>query len=420
MDRAMAMSLDESQTLQGQETGVTEPTFGPAMRESYDLSQWAMTVPGAPGVQTTEIVLDPVPADRKREVGFPAFLKPTTTNHRLASLLKILHEIPLSRKALLNETYQIPDYGHDKEWWSGTPIKVLKVINIDGPLQDTQGPDILHETQRLMAFLDETQRSYAGVEILADLLGATSPDDRISKFLAIWYDLTSQLALDKPIPSIFKSKGIKKDLTDGTIMREQEFSALTVTVDHNLANTGMNLYDALDDMMWADWQEHEIYLSEVGDILTLEVTNNSNNAAGLGIEVPATWYLDRYLESSTAKVREMLDEKGTIHKQMQEVDDLELNVLKLQRPTKAGIDASTLVSQTQAYFEGTISYRDSIKGDAEANGTNKGLTSILDDLKLLSDRIADKLRGEHISTVRCIPTDEQKFSRRPENQRAIR
>lgn len=394
MNRAMAMSLSESQTLPGQETGVTnygQTTFGPAQRDFYEASQWSMTLPNA---QAQEILLEPVPFDRKRQPGTPAFFRPTPENARLAGVLKILHEIPLARKALLNESYVINDYGQNEEWWNGSPIKILKVINRDQGHQESYAQDVLCETQRLMAFLDRTERAYGSVEVLANLQGWGLPkEERISRFFTDWREATQLLAAEEPLVNMFQSRGIKNDLEERRCLMDERFCCLNVRVEQHLTDVGMSLYDALDEMMWTDSEKNEVFLADVAEVFTIEVSNLNENSSGLGIEIPAIWYLDRYLESSTPQAKEMLHQRASVYEQLEELDRRQEKLLRYHKQTSLTIEGSSLLSKTIKYFEDTAEYQKIKTGEEPANGSTDDSYDVLNDLKVLVDRITAKLAG---------------------------
>ena len=60
---------------------------------------------------------------------------------------------------------QAPNYGYDKEWWTGKAIDIPMVFGEDV----TPPNEVNMELQRLMAFLDKTDRSYGSIESLANL-----------------------------------------------------------------------------------------------------------------------------------------------------------------------------------------------------------------------------------------------------------
>ena len=118
------MSLDQNQIPPGQEMGVTyqnsNQQFRPATQDYYEQDKWAMTISES---RTQEIILNPEAPDRRRRPGTPAFFKPSSSTRTLPALMKILHEIPMGREALLNRSVTLPDYGRESDWWDGTPVQ---------------------------------------------------------------------------------------------------------------------------------------------------------------------------------------------------------------------------------------------------------------------------------------------------------
>ncbi|RQM06475.1 hypothetical protein DH86_00002337, partial [Scytalidium sp. 3C] len=127
LEQALAASRAEA-GLPPQESGVIgtdQVYFGPATRTQYEEGKWDMVPIGKSSVQ--EILFDPEPTERKREIDAPAFLKPAVEDHRLAALLTIYHEIPLAREIFLDRMDVSPSYGFNQEWWSGTEIQMASV-----------------------------------------------------------------------------------------------------------------------------------------------------------------------------------------------------------------------------------------------------------------------------------------------------
>lgn len=162
-----------------QETGITgsggthntspvvNPNFIPAQEnKEYNPSEWALTVT-APPPATQE----PLPAERKRPPdGAPAFLRPSFSSYYLGGALSILHTIPRARDSFLVRSVLLPDYGRNSKWWSGEKIGFSRAVDLDGPsFSVPDAEEIIHELQRLMAFLGGTNRAYGSVDVLAEL-----------------------------------------------------------------------------------------------------------------------------------------------------------------------------------------------------------------------------------------------------------
>lgn len=205
MSKALALSLESRPN---PDLEFSEPkAFGPATRLHYETDKWAMTLPGS---QAEEIHLNPEAVDRKRPDGSPAFLKPSPAGHRLPAVLKILHAIPMAREALLNRSCLLPDYGCDKTWWDGTAIKRLRIVNVDMEDSQTSNDDIIYETQRLMAFLDDSTRAYGSTDALAnnDTISRDN-SDKIDTFLKTWLTATAEAVPNTSVANTFETVGTR-------------------------------------------------------------------------------------------------------------------------------------------------------------------------------------------------------------------
>ena len=404
MRRVMAISMSDSQNIASQEMGVlTHKSFGPATREHYETEKWAMTVTGP---QTQEILLNPEPADRKRPNGAPAFLKPSPAGQRLPALLKILHAIPMAREALLNRTCTIPDYGHEKDWWDGTAIKSLRIINLDLEGRQVNTDEIVHESQRLMAFLDATERAYGSTEVLARLDVIGDPhNDKIIDFYTGWYDATFHSVPDAPLLDIFASIGTK---TSKENPQSETFCCLVARVDDEISGKGLTLYEVLDHTLWSDHRDdEETFFEKVGDIFTLEVSNLVPKNPGLGVEVPATWYADRYLPSSTKQAQDMLYRKAKVCAERDAREKAQANMTNYTSvQNTASIDASQLLSRATAYLEQTANYQDAVGNlsdtimdlEDDANGS-KHHDELAQELRALSEKLSQKMESANIALL---------------------
>ena len=399
MERALAMSVGREQ-----ETGVTDvakPRFGAAKGEYYDTKQWAMTVPAA---HAQEILLNPLPIDRKRGTYTPAFLKPSPAEHRLAALIKILHAIPLSREALLNREHTLTEYGHDSEWWDGVPIKLSRVVNIsrNGQYDDTK--EVIRETQRLMAFLEETDRAYGSVDVLASVDGIrrVANSQIIGKFLEQWRTATSSFDPDAALLDIFKNEGTKVSHYDGEVVEIPVFYALHLNVDTDIADAGLSLYEAFDDIIWNGTGQNdfeETFLQKVADVFILEVSRQSLDGTGLGIEIPAVWYPDRYLPSSQEKARAMQAGKAAARKEIETIDQTMVKLSMYTPDGQAGMNGSDLLKAAITYFENSAastSTSDKVGGASgvltqESGPDLEKYMAIAQELNAVASRVEQKL-----------------------------
>lgn len=418
-DLKRALTISMNQAIPGQESGVTNaqgPQFGPATRPHYDNESWVMTT--APISSTREIFLNPEPVDRRREAHTPAFLKPMSDRTPLAALIKILQAIPLSREALLNRDYMIQDYGYDDNWWNGTPIQAPSFVNVVRDGLDPDHEELIRETQRLIAFLEGTDRAYGSVDTLSNLPDVRDPGDHrmVASYLTSWRSASFQISPANPLLDIFQTTGVKTQTCEPRTGEMHDFYVLELRVDETLADRGQTLYEAIDDIMWSDQgvsTYEDVCLSDVGDVFVIEVERvregkrGSMAGSGLGIKIPAVWYSDRYLESSIPQVKEMQAGKNVVKQGVAKFDEAKEEILRCQTSSMLNVaDSPSFLNTATAFFERSVSNEENIngsqnvQGDVPSSPELKKHSMIAKELKSLTARIAQKLK----SMVRSIRT----------------
>ncbi len=392
------------QDILGQKSGVIEgqdPYFGPARREDYD-SNWTMT---ATGSRTKEIMLNPEPIDRKRKTNVPAFLKPTPQAYQLTALIKILQTIPMSREALLCRENLKTDYGFDAEWWDGTAIRVSKVLDLSQDAYLTDQEETILETQRLVAFLEETDRAYGSIDVLASMDSSNEKGKGtvIATFLDQWREVVEHLTPHLSSTDIFKSVGKKENPYDPHSAESYPFVVLELRIDEGIADKGHTLYEAIDDILWADQGQsiyEQVYLEKTADVLILEVTRVSEAGSGLGIKIPSIWYSDRYLHSSINQVQDMQAGKAAVQEKIARIDEEKSKMVGIKVPAikMPQTDASNLLKTATDYFE-ALALKQSVEksgttleGDPNISDLNRNRI-IADELRKLTERITQKLHG---------------------------
>lgn len=322
----------------GQEIGVTGAgqQFGPARGEYHDTKRWAMTVSKA---TAREIVIDPPPTDRQRKPGEPAFLRASDRTHSqfLASLLTIYHSIPLAREALLLPNFQQLTYGYDSQWWSGHQIEAPRVISLDSAGTLHNRDDLLIETQRLMAFLDNTNRAYASIDALVGLpnyLGKEA-ESLLNRFLQAWNEGAMIRSRDDPLTQVFSSHGIRSDEYNSM---DKYFFCLEPMVDPEVDQT---FTDILDNIIWSDQQSEQplsdVWIDEIGDIMTLRLSDPQRKRGKLGVEIPAVWYPDRYMEHFRDASRDMRTRRRHILNMIRRLEHSKKNVLSCTAAGRQGM-----------------------------------------------------------------------------------
>lgn len=293
--------------------------FGPATREYYEQSQWALTT-------VSSTIPDPAPAQRKREPGEPSFMKPLPSQDYLPSLLTILSTIPESHNALLLKNHLLPDYGQDTQWWSGTPIALPQTIDLDDQHQpqNDRRLDIVHETQRIMAFLDSTDRAYGSAEPLAKIDGphGSEGDKEAVRFLEAWHDAAIHLEPGVGHERLFQTTA--QEVRPGEVSNPS-FKCLTPTLTNRGGDSPASLYDVLDNTIWANdldgSKEVHASIGSVAEVLVMIVKQPDSTATGLNVDIPVAWYVDRYMAQHEVKAKQMRKDCAEKRKQIAQIQE---------------------------------------------------------------------------------------------------
>jgi hypothetical protein len=282
----------------------------------------------------TEIIADPTPNQRKREEGQPAILKPSSNFNYLSSLIPILHSIPLFRNALLCPGILQEDYWIGDDWWRGSPTESGRIFHEDMGRSEAHGLEIIHEAQRLMAFLDNTDRIYGSVNALLQTEAWTEnqsavedPDDDLLKFLVMW-----GFALQSHVPNV-ELNGLLRS-TVNVAGTTQESFALDTTVTRDQSRPDFSLYDVLDDTLFSS-AIGSAHIRDASNVLIIRLTSSNTEASDLGCRVPATLYVDRYLEKNKHVIDSMYNDIKQ-HEEQLNVIQQQLEKLKYYTPKKAG------------------------------------------------------------------------------------
>ncbi|KAL6160318.1 hypothetical protein ACJBU6_01660 [Exserohilum turcicum] len=364
------------QSIENQESGVigSNSNFRPATGDNYDTSQWAL-VPTA-----TEIIADPIPTQRKREEGQPAILKPSSNFNYLSSLIPILHSIPLFRNALLCPAILQNDYWMGEDWWRGSPTESARIFDDSIGRSEAHGLEIIYEAQRLMAFLDNTDRIYGSVNALLQTEAwaeaqsvVDDPDDDLLKFLVMW-----GFALQSHVPNI-ELNGVLRS-TVNVAGTTQESFALDTTVTRDQSRPDFSLYDVLDDTLFSS-AVGSAHIRDASNVLIIRLTSSNTEASDLGCRIPATLYIDRYLEKNKHVINGMYSD---IKQHEEHLNAIQAQVQKLQyhTPNKAGakkVDSLQLLRTSMTAYE-----------HADGSGSVEDAV-VLEKLQALHKSIKDKL-----------------------------
>ncbi|KAI9843482.1 MAG: hypothetical protein M1837_006328 [Sclerophora amabilis] len=400
-----------------QESGVTSNVhFGPATREHYDSRNWALTTQAS----AHEIILDPDPADRKRKKGEPAFLKPSPSGPHLASLLTILHSIPLGREVLLLPNHLLADYGYDREWWSGSAVKVSRVIDSREQTDNIEQDEVIHETQRLMAFLDMTDRSYGSVDALLHLSSVEDLNlDMVpSKYLDAWSVAIRKRTMMTEEADTFRSIGVRKALTTNEEQGRQVFSILELPSVVHVDGANQTLYEAMDDLIWDDsFADNDFHasLEVIGDIFCII---SPHATPGRGLKVPAVWYPDRYLEASQELASELRARKAEANEHIRKLEQLQSRLTSFKPSGSNSIDPRKLLEGVLSYLETPESTSQTDPTDqqgseveCDAQNPSQANSSLVAQLRRVHSNVTEKLQSldQQIKDARATLRDTSSY-----------
>jgi hypothetical protein len=414
--RAIELSMAPGGQVPGQENGITmstAPQFGPANRDYYEESAWAMT--RNTNTTSQEIILQPEAEDRKRMEGEPAFLRPSDQTGYLSALLTILHAIPLAREALLFRSQTAEDYGSDPEWWNGTPITLSKVVSMEhgqwkptgnygeSLLQSADSDDdgytsILRDLQRLMAFLDMTRRAYGSTDALAThdgIRGIGDPNSMVVHFLESWV-----ACVDRPLQNIFATRATKRNQVGGGL---QEDTCLLLEVDVEPEH-GQTLYDVVDHVVWGDQPDQEldeVWFDNTASVFTIRLRLVGQSDKGVDVKIPASWYPGRYFHEHLDDAREVRERKLEVIKEIERIDEMMERHSKFRSANGESVDVKELLQSATNTIEKNFSDRQ-VNGvnqdhdmDAVPLVSNAEIARAVDELKTITDSISRKLEGKH-------------------------
>ncbi|PQE22262.1 ubiquitin interaction domain-containing protein [Rutstroemia sp. NJR-2017a WRK4] len=322
LQQALAASMADA-GLPPQQTGVIgtdQVHFGPATRTEYEHGRWDLV----PISSVQEILLDPEPADRQRDVvnQVPAFLKPGLEDHRLGALLTIYHSIPMAKEIFLNRLSQEAYYPHEPEWWTGKPIsKPISSVREDQYLVD-EDKRFGQELQRVMAFLDRTDRSYGSADVIANLPFLTEQAEFTveSKFFLAWQNY---MGSHGSLKHLF-STGVPGADNEQT-QEPKTFAILDLQLP-NKDSLCETLYDVADETLWygRDFKlSNSSYLEHIGQIISFRLEGANKWEDQKPVHIPLVWYPDRYLESARKEVLDMRIKKAAVEERIKRITERE-------------------------------------------------------------------------------------------------
>jgi hypothetical protein len=337
-----------------------------------------------PITTTAEMIPDAAPAQRKREEDGPAIIKPLSNEDYLPALITIIHTIPLYRNSLLAPEIQRNDYKVGDDWWKGTAPSQGRTLDSQTTKETENHLEILHETQRLMAFLDCTDRAYGSVGNLLQLEAWKEPrepmdrdGDELLKFLEVWgaaYQNQTSRPLNGVLRSMVRAAG-----------QNQESYLLDAVVTQAEIGTEKTLYDVLDDVFF-ETSFGNAHIVDASTVVILRLTNSRTEASSLGCKIPAVLYVDRYMEENKEIVDKMLQDMDQYRRRISELDS-EIATRKYYKTKK--VRAGERVETLKLLKSSMVAFQPS-PNDLIEDPTN---TAVLSQLQTLYGRIEDQLNS---------------------------
>lgn len=304
------------------DTDVNEVHFGPAQRPDYDEGEWAM-------IQLNKAKTEPPPSERTRKPDTPAFLVTKAVNAwarpRFGAILTVLHSIPRARNALLSAG-RPPEtgYGHNANWWKGE--LVLSPHVEDHGQAWGQMPRWNDELHRLLAFLDMTDRSYATSDTLANVLG--NLEEELFEKLRTSESCEGKDDNSDSVASLFCQANVISVMTE-EIWYSHAWGLLQIELSTENLSIAETLNDVWDMLFFMDIVEEQVteaktaLLSNVGEVLTMRFAEELPKM----LEIPETFYVDRYLASNRDRMREVQFDMRAINRAINKSKKLERDLI---------------------------------------------------------------------------------------------
>ena len=360
----------------------SEATFSELLRSQRlcrNMRRWrpllpkkvAFQVPDESLTRPAVKILDPEPKERARGVAEePAFLKPLPNGDLLPSLITILHSIPRCRKELLSKDDLQPEFKYSDRWWEGDTIESTRVTSTEETNDEQPSLEIIYETQRLMAFLDRTNRAYGSAEALAKMMPINklvpSEADYV-RFLMQWdvlamSNISSTVHELGPWSSMFTSKMVISPHIQNSIQVDQIARRIRLTSDHFSDVGDLTLYDGLDKAILGETYEERLLTHEqLSPVFVIAIESRGQSRR---VQIPDVLFADRYLDQNADFVR---SSRTLIQEEMTNLDSINDKIARIEtfryRYTFRQGDASKLMSTAMGYLRERAANPVPVNGD---------------------------------------------------------
>jgi hypothetical protein len=341
--------------------GTSQQSYGPVTKDqSAHDKQWGMVPISAHGA-SSEIVPDVErPEERKNKDDEPRFLKNLPMGGYLPNFLTIGHAIPAMREALLLRDYTMAQYGQDAEWWKGHQIALPKIVHTEsGAPADAEidkWDEFIAETQRLMAALDSSERSYVSANAMtqSEILRSAPKGDMVTSFIKMFIN-----AADARTDRMEEMKSFFCTLIGSSQgMTEPYAEALEVSFETTEEDGKMGLMEVLDDLLWdtksKDCEDRDNYIEKGADVLVLSAKQENPKIEKLQLQAPSTLYIDKYLKKNLDVSKPLRLEIAEQRRRFAKLNTVISKLTEWPHPTQQGtkLDARVMLQHTLGHFSG--------------------------------------------------------------------
>ncbi|KAK5121913.1 hypothetical protein LTR85_004485 [Meristemomyces frigidus] len=341
--------------------------FGPATREHYEHNQWAM-VPRA--VSSGEIIPDADIEQRKNVPGEPRVIKHLPDGDYLANFLTICHAIAGAREAMLMRNFVRASYGQDAEWWRGHSISMPRIVHTESgsPVEPDADKydELVAEVQRLMAFLDASERSYAnpGALTQTEAIKGDSPATTKSKTLLELF--MQQWVVAAGVKPARARDGVKNLFATQTVTEDHEKGEyLLLDLETDVPEGEKADLSELTGAMFYDAEATDECIETPAEVLVMRLRQIRPDANQLRVEIPGEFHMDKYLQENIEATSHVREEIWKGRTRIRKIGEVEKKLRTWKHPTKKGeeIEAKALLKHAHGYFSGQNQDEDA-SGDA--------------------------------------------------------
>jgi len=254
--------------------------------------------------------------------------------------------------------------------------------------------DAVHEAQRLMAFLDKTNRAYGSAAALSRLPAINesySMDGGCQGLLNMCEKSSRVIQSNASQPSLFLSSTASTNNAPS-----ESVTMLKLALSDIPAEAGSTLYDVLDRYLNIE-AATGVWLETLAPVLVLRLPSKPlPYSAGINstqVVVPSTLYADRYHVANREVMHNMYIELADKRKV---VAGIESKLARIENFKSSALDrpgsAAALLNTTMRYFERKTQAGETTKASSSAQGLSS--TQVLEKLRTIYEHLNERVNGE--------------------------